>query len=153
MNELSRHLRINSTINRINKPWNNLLLTNVGYFISHHVFIVVDSGVWNISLVCQRHDVQFLKRMMCKKCNNNNNNYEDVYSRCFYSMLGLTIWTLIPCWGLFIEARDWRKGSMAGSESCPQLISIRTFTLLSNAADLMASSIKGQYLLSETIQS
>lgn len=76
-----------------------------------------------------------------------------VYSRCFYSMLGLTIWTLIPWWGLFIEARDWRKGSMAGSESCPQLISIRTFTLLSNAADLMASSIKGQYLFSERIQS
>lgn len=35
---------------------------------------------------------------------------------------------------------------MAGSESRPQLISIRMLTFLSNAAILMASSINGQYL-------
>lgn len=56
---------------------------------------------------------------------------------------------LIPRSGLFIAARDWRKGSMAGSESCPQLISIRILTCLSNAAVLMASSMTGQYLLNK----
>ncbi len=40
----------------------NLLLTYVGYFISHHVFIMVDSGVGNIRLVSRRHNVQFLKQ-------------------------------------------------------------------------------------------
>lgn len=39
----------------------NVLLTDIGYLISHHVFIVVDSGVWDISLVAHRHNVQFLK--------------------------------------------------------------------------------------------
>lgn len=75
-----------------------------------------------------------------------------VYRRCVYSMLGLTIWMLIPWWGLSIEASEWRKGNMTGSESCPQLISILIFTFLSKAAVLRASSMSGQYLLSETIQ-
>lgn len=61
-------------------------------------------------------------------------------------MWGLTISMLMWWSGLFNEARDWRKGSMAGSESRPQLISIRILTFLSNAAILMASSINGQYL-------
>lgn len=39
----------------------NVLLTNIGYLISHHVFVVVDSGVWNISLVPHRHNIHFLK--------------------------------------------------------------------------------------------
>lgn len=39
----------------------NVLLTDIGYLISHHVFIVVDSGVWNISLLAHRHNEQFLK--------------------------------------------------------------------------------------------
>lgn len=56
---------------------------------------------------------------------------------------------LIPRSGLSIAARDWRKGSMAGSESCPQLTSIRILTCLSNAAVLMASSMTGQYLLNK----
>lgn len=38
----------------------NLLLTNVGYFICHHIFVVVDSGVWYIRLVSHRYNVQFL---------------------------------------------------------------------------------------------
>lgn len=37
-------------------------LTDVGYFICHHVFIVVDSGVGNVRLVPHRHNVQFLER-------------------------------------------------------------------------------------------
>ncbi len=45
-----------------NNPEENLLLTNVRYFISHHVLIVVDSGIWNIRVVSHRHNVQFLKR-------------------------------------------------------------------------------------------
>lgn len=65
----------------------------------------------------------------------------------------LTIWMLILWWGLSIEAKDWRKGSMAGSESSPQLISIRILTFLSNAAALMASSINGQNLFNYRSQS
>lgn len=65
----------------------------------------------------------------------------------------LTILMLISWRGLSIEARDWRKGSMAGSESCPQLISIRIFTFLSNAAVLMASSMNGQNLFNHRTQS
>lgn len=64
-------------------------------------------------------------------------------------MLCLTIWMLICWWGLSIEARESRKGSMAGSESCPQLISIRILTFLSNTAILMASSMSGQYLFDQ----
>lgn len=45
-----------------NKTPESLLLTNVSYFICHHVLIVVDSGVWNICLVSHRHNVQFLER-------------------------------------------------------------------------------------------
>lgn len=60
-NDFSTHEElINSTVNM----WNyvdTLPLTNVGDFISHHVFIVVDSGIWNIRLVSHRHNVQFLK--------------------------------------------------------------------------------------------
>lgn len=84
------------------------------------------------------------KRMMCKQ---KKEVEMCVYSRCFYLMLCLTIWMLISFWGLSNEARDWRKGSMAGSESCPQLISIRIFTFFSNAAVLMASSMNDQYLV------
>lgn len=43
-----------------------VLLTNISYLISHHVFIVVDSGVGNISLVPQGHDVQFLESKIKK---------------------------------------------------------------------------------------
>lgn len=50
-----------------NNPEDNLLLTDVGYFISHHEFIVVDSGIWNIRLVSHRHNVQFLLRELCTK--------------------------------------------------------------------------------------
>lgn len=42
---------------------------------------------------------------------------------------------------------------MAGSETFPQLISIRIFTFLSNAAALMVSSISDQYLFNKTPQS
>lgn len=65
-------------------------------------------------------------------------------------MLGLTIWTLIPCSWLSIAAKDWRKGSMAGSEARPQLISMRIFTFLSYAAALMVSSMRDQYLSNKT---
>lgn len=41
---------------------------------------------------------------------------------------------------------------MAGSDFNPQLISIRIFTFLSNAALLMASSMYGQYLNREREQ-
>lgn len=41
-------------------PEDNLSLTDVGYLISHHVFIVVDSGIWKIRLVSNRHNVHFL---------------------------------------------------------------------------------------------
>lgn len=44
----------------------NVLLTDISYLISHHVFIVVDSGVGNISLVPYGHDVQFLKSKIKK---------------------------------------------------------------------------------------
>lgn len=44
------------------KHWGNVSLTNIGCFICHHVFIVVDSGVGDIRLVPQGHNVQFLER-------------------------------------------------------------------------------------------
>lgn len=50
-----------------NKILNTLLLTDVGYLICHHVFIVVDSGIWNMGLVSHRHYVQFLMRTKQKK--------------------------------------------------------------------------------------
>lgn len=135
-----------------NNPEDNLLLTDVGYFISHHEFIVVDSGIWNIRLVSHRHNVQFLLRELCTKKKIQCWRY-CVNSRCIYFMLCLTIWMLICWWGLSIEARESRKGSMAGSESCPQLISIRILTFLSNTAILMASSMSGQYLFDQRTQS
>lgn len=39
-----------------------MFLTDISYFISHHVFVVVDSGKWNIGLVCHWDDVEFLKK-------------------------------------------------------------------------------------------
>lgn len=43
-----------------------VLLTNIGYLISHHVFVVVDSRVWNISVVPHRHNIHFLKSKIKK---------------------------------------------------------------------------------------
>lgn len=53
-----------------------LLLTNVGYFISHHVFIMVYPGIWNIRLVPHWHDVKFLK---CKRIRSINKKKENMY--------------------------------------------------------------------------
>lgn len=96
LNAQELNLSFNSTIKGIIHLYNDLLLTNVGDFISHHVFIVVDSGIWNIRLVSHRHDIQFLKTKKGKQKKEKSVVMIRVYSRCFYSMLGLTIWTLIP---------------------------------------------------------
>lgn len=75
-----------------------VLLTNISYLICHHVFVVVDSGVWNISLVAPRHNEQFLKS---KK----KNLKKRVKTR---KVIGdtLTIWILIPCSWLSSAAND-----------------------------------------------
>lgn len=71
----------------------------------------------------------------------------DTYGPVIFFLLCLTI-RIVMFWpGECMEARDSRKGSMAGSESRPQLISIRILTCRSNAALLIASSMTGQYLM------
>lgn len=67
------------------------ILTNVGDFISHHVFIVVDSGIWNVRVVSHRHDVQFLKRESC--ANQKRGHLEvgiHVYGRFVYLIFNLS---------------------------------------------------------------
>lgn len=51
----------------VSTPQHKKLLTDISYLIRHHVFIVVDSGEWNISLVAHGHNVQFLKSKKKKK--------------------------------------------------------------------------------------
>lgn len=79
-----------------------VLLTNISDLICHHVFVVVDSGVWNISLVAPRHNVQFLKSEKKIKIKKELKQEKLLETTC----LALTIWTLIPCSWLSSAAND-----------------------------------------------